>query len=78
MLYEFEFFRLLKNAPETTDEAPTIRRTTREFSHQEAAELYGLTHAAPRAAQEKADGFRLYAEGKLKKTIIVGAAISNP
>jgi hypothetical protein len=77
MLYEFEFFRLLKNAPETTDGAPTIRRTTREFSHQEAAELYGLTHAAPRAAQEKADGFR-YAEGKLKKTITIGAAISNP
>ena len=71
MLYEFEFFRAIANAPKNTDEAPTIRRATRKFKHQEAAELYGVRNAAPRDAAVKADGFRLYAEGKLERTIIV-------
>jgi hypothetical protein len=71
MLYEFEFFRVTANAPKNTDEAPAIWHATRQFKHQEAAELYGIRNAAPRDAAVKADGFRLYADGKLKRTIMV-------
>ena len=71
MLYEFEFFRVIANAPQNTDEAPAIWCATRKFKFQEAAELYGIRNVAPRNEMVKADGFRLYADGKLKRTIIV-------
>jgi hypothetical protein len=69
MLYEFEFFRIGSNALEDSDKAPAIRRETREFAYQDAAELYGLRNTAPYDAVQKPNGFRLYAEGKLRNSV---------
>jgi len=54
-----------------------IRRETRVFAHQEAAELYGLRNTAPHDAAQKDNGFRIYAEGKLRKIVFVSTSIRN-
>jgi hypothetical protein len=62
MLFQIEFFRRTKEAPE----GETFRRHSGQFASERDAETYGLTRRP-----ENADGFRILKDGTVRKTISI-------
>lgn len=68
MLFEIEFFQRTKHHPD----GETLRRNSGQFASERDAETYGITRRP-----EEADGFRLWKDGALQKTVSIGRGPSD-
>jgi hypothetical protein len=65
MLFEVEFLRFTEKAPE----GELLRRVVGAFANLKAVEHTALIEASN--ARPMADGFRIYSEGMLSKTVVI-------
>jgi hypothetical protein len=74
MAYKIEFFRITKAAPN----GEVMSQVEHDFEDIKSAAYYGITNTGEKSGRSTADGFRIYVNGVLTRTVFIRVPETGP